>query len=621
MSEAARRDWTTRIGRRSDPAAIATDGVLAAPTSLTATTGHGHVTLRWAAVPGAIGYVVHRAEGDGPLVAIDHGGGDSVMAVPGPFADTGGSPGVACRYGVAAISSPDHPPGPLSDVVEAKAASGAGAGAAAEVMVSVDAGRPLGELRRPWWMVGSERLSQLDEEGATGGVPIGTDFAAALRRAADELGVEAVRAHAILHDDLGVYREIEGRPQIDFGTVDRVYDRVLDAGCRPIVEVSFMPRDLARDPSATVFAYRAVVSPPRDWDRWTDLVQRLAAHLVDRYGVDEVATWGFEIWNEPNLEVFWAGTQAEYFRLYELSARAIKSVDAHLRVGGPATAAGGWIPEFADFVQQNDVPLDFVTTHAYGIPPLDFREALGDRGLGDIPIWWTEWGVAAIHNAFVNDLAYGAPFVLRGMRAGGRVADAIAYWVVSDHFEEMGRGPSLLHGGFGLLTVGNLRKPRYWALALAADLGREELDVSVAGDGADSLVEAMAARHPDGTVHVLMWNVTLNQSQAKGAAVLGRSVRVRVAGLPAPAYEFSLARIDHDHSNIGSQWRPDDGAAWPDADGWERLQAADRLWERSLGAVTLRGPPGGGADAATVELTVDLPMPGVARLRLRPHAG
>ena len=242
----------------------------------------------------------------------------------------------------------------------------------------------------------------------------------------EELGVTAVRAHAILHDDLGVYREVDGRPLFDFDVVDRVYDRVLDAGCRPVVEVSFMPRDLARDPSATVFAYDAIVSPPRDWDRWAELVERLAGHLVERYGADEVASWGFEIWNEPNLEVFWAGTQAEYFRLYEVSARAIKSVDQRLLVGGPSTAAAGWIPEFVDFVTAAGVPVDFVTTHAYGIPPLDFRPVLREAGLDHVATWWTEWGLAAIHNAAVNDRPYGAPFVLRGMTAGMRVADAVS---------------------------------------------------------------------------------------------------------------------------------------------------------------------------------------------------
>ena len=189
-------------------------------------------------------------------------------------------------------------------------------------------------------MIGSEHLSQVEAGIGPGGRPIGTEFSEALRLAHDELGVEAVRAHAILGDDLGTYREVDGRPVHDFSGIDRVYDHVLGLGLRPIVELSFMPRDLASDPAKTVFEYGAIVSPPRDWDRWEELVRDLTAHLVDRYGSDEVRRWAFEVWNEANLDVFWSGTREEYLRLYDVSVRAVKSVDAALIVGGPASAAG-----------------------------------------------------------------------------------------------------------------------------------------------------------------------------------------------------------------------------------------------------------------------------------------
>jgi xylan 1,4-beta-xylosidase len=501
---------------------------------------------------------------------------------------------------VAAISSPDHEPGPLSAVVEAAAASGEDA-PDPSVTVTVQAGVPIGRLPRPWWMIGSERLAQLEHPGAIGG-----EFAEALRLAVSELGATAVRAHAMLHDEVGVYREVDGRPVIDFSAVDRLYDRVLDLGCRPIVELSFMPRDLAREPTATVFAYGAIISPPHDWDRWAELAGGVAAHLVERYGIDEVAGWGFEVWNEPNLEVFWTGSQAEYFRLYETAVRAIKAVDDRLPVGGPATAAVGWIPDFLDFVEAADVPLDFVSTHAYGIPPLDIRRALAERALDDVSVWWTEWGVTPTHFAPVNDSPFGAPFLLRGIKAALDSADALAYWVVSDHFEELGRPPRLLHGGFGLLTVGNLRKPRYWALALANQLGADQLGVGLEGDGAGSLVDGLAARAGDGSVDVLLWNGTLDQSKVDGEALLGREVRVHVDGLAPGAYRATLARVDDCHSNIAAHWS--NGDDWPDEDGWARLRAADRLWEEPLGDVE--------AADGRLEVTFALPMPGVARLRL-----
>jgi xylan 1,4-beta-xylosidase len=141
-----------------------------------------------------------------------------------------------------------------------------------------------------------------------------------------------------------------------------------------------MPRDLASNPEATVFMYHAIISPPRDWNRWGELNHHLAVHLVERYGIEEVSQWGFEVWNEANLKVFWTGTQEEYFRLYEIAARAIKSVDERLLVGGPSSAAAEWVVDLLDFVRQEQLPLDFISTHTYGNLPLDIGQALKAYG-------------------------------------------------------------------------------------------------------------------------------------------------------------------------------------------------------------------------------------------------
>jgi xylan 1,4-beta-xylosidase len=385
--------------------------VLPPPAGLRAVPGRGHVMLDWTPVPGAAGYLVHRAaRAAGPYRPLDHGGGD-VLAVPaGPYADTTGDGGVA-YYAVAAVTD-GQSAGPLSAPVAA-APDPAGSGA---VTVEVG-GEVAGELARPWQpMIGSEHLSYLMRRDRTGGRVIGTELREALRIARDELGVRAVRAHGILCDDLGVYRE--GRAP-DFGGVDRVYDDLMALGLRPVVGLSFMPRDLARDPGQTVFSYQAVISPPKDWDRWGDLVGNLAAHLVQRYGAAEVAGhWAFEVWNEPNLDVFWSGTQQEYFRLYDVSARAIKSVHPGLRVGGPASAAAGWTRELLAHLDTSGAPLDFLSSHVYGNVPLDLRT-------GEVPpqnVWWTEWGVTPTHFNRAGDTVFAAAFLLRGMvSALGRV--------------------------------------------------------------------------------------------------------------------------------------------------------------------------------------------------------
>jgi xylan 1,4-beta-xylosidase len=600
----ARQDFEQRIYRRledADGSTAAPD--LPAPARLAAEPGAGHVRLSWDPVPGAAGYVIERTGPDGAPKILRHGGSDVAAVVGPPFADTGIADGTDYGYRVAAVTAPENPPAVWSAPVTGRTAEGE----PGAVEVAVDASAVTGRLDRVWRMIGSERLSQLrtTETGPSGG--IAAEFAEALRIAHDDLGADLVRAHAIFHDDNVVAtRDSNGGLRFDFSRVDAIYDQVLELGLRPVVELSFMPAILARDPEQTVFTYRGIISPPADWSQWRELVTALVTHLVQRYGGDEVARWAFEVWNEPNLVVFWPGTQEEYLRLYDESARAVKSVHPRLRVGGPATAAGEWIGLLAEHAARHGVPLDFVSTHTYGNVPVDVRPELRRSGFGQVPIWWTEWGAGSTHFGPVHDSVLGAPFVLSGfLSAQGRL-DAVAYWVVSDHFEELGRPPRLFHNGFGLLTVGNLRKPRYWAAHLAAHLGSEVLAATSGGDGAGTLVQTWASRHSDGTIDVLVWNGTINAELMNGDPRLDRRVEVTVAGLGPRTYQARLARIDRQHSNIVAHCPPE--VTWPDQELWAKLREADALHTERLPDVT--------PDRTAARFSFHLPMPGVARIRL-----
>ncbi len=624
-SSDARADWEQRIGIRTGPAGTSALSIgrapeLDPPLGLIATPGGWQVTLDWEPVKGAVGYQVYAAgSAEGDLEPLDHAGGD-VLAVPHPpYVDTTGRAGQRRWYAVATLSDVAVQ-GPSSERVSATPAE-----QSAPVNVVVDAATDAGELARPWRsMIGSEHLSYALSTDETGGREIGRELSSALRAAADELGVESVRAHAILGDDVGAYREVDGEPVHDFTGVDRVYDHIRSLGLYPVVEISFMPRDLASDPDKTVFEYGAIVSPPKDWGRWHDLVRDLTQHVVDRYGVDEVVEhWSFEVWNEANLEVFWSGSPQEYLKMYDVTAAAVRAVDARLRVGGPSSAASGWVEKLLAHVETSGSALDFVSTHTYGSPPLDYRALLERFGRSGTPIWWTEWGVTPTHFNEVSDAVFAGVFLLRGMASAMGRIDALSYWVVSDHFEELGRPRALSHGGFGLRTVGELRKPRWWALALLERLGRTRAPVAFAGDGAGSLVEALATREDSGEVSVLAWNFTLDQTKAAGCEQLSRTVTVSVEGLaPASSYTLTHHRVDADHSNIAGVWgrmrRGDESGdlqAWPDNEQWEQLRSADRL--------DLLQPPVevSADDAGGCEVTFELPMPAISFLRLQPRAG
>lgn len=617
----AREDWERRIYRRTDSGRDA-GLTLPAPSGLTAVPGQGHVALTWQPVPNAAGYIVARSESsDGPFVPLDHGNSD-VLPVPDPwYADARVEPNRTYHYQVQAAVAAGVEPGPPAGPVSA----GAATTLTAPVQVVVDVSNITGRLRRIWEMVGSERLSQLWLSQDEAGNAVGAEFRAALARAHDELGVRRVRAHAIFHDDVGVFRwPIGGDPEYDFTGVDRIVDELLSIGVRPVLELGFLPRDLASDSTKTTFQYRGIISPPKDWSVWAELNRRLAAHLLDRYGLDEVAGWGFEVWNEPNLEVFWTGSKADYLRLYAEAARAVKSVNERLLVGGPATAACEWVEDLCAFCAETGAPLDFVSTHTYGNAPIDVHPSLRRHGFDRAEVWWTEWGVGHTHFAPIHDSAYGAPFVLHGLKSGQDRVDALAYWVVSDHFEELGRPPRLLHGGFGLLTVGNLRKPRWWALALAQQLGDEVVDSRVSGDGAQVLVETWATRDAVGRIDVLLWNACPDASLFRGVAALDRSVHITVTGLPAGRYAVRLARVDNGHSSIDAHVEPD--RDWPDDAGWAALRERDVLDEERLDDVEIgvvetdEAESGGDATGAcgVAEFDVTIPMPGVVRVRLEP---
>jgi len=610
VERSARADWEARIGLRSDAEGGLELPALPPPPHLRAAGGRGQVTVDWDPVEGAAGYVIERApDPDGPWELLQIGEPE-VRPVPHPpFTDTSGTPGIEAHYRVAAAASVKDFDQPRSDVARATPR----ADGEARIEIRIDASSSTGLVDRPWRpIIGSEHLSQLEVGIGPGGRPIGSEFSDALRMAHEALGVEAVRAHAILGDDLGTYREIEGTAVHDFSGIDRIYDHVLGLGLRPIVELGFMPRDLASDPSKTVFEYGAIISPPRDWDRWETLIRELTGHLVDRYGLDEVRRWAFEVWNEANLEVFWSGTREEYLRLYDASVRAVKSVDSSLIVGGPASAAGKWVDALLAHCAATGSPIDFVSTHTYGNAPLDLRPIAARHGFPGLPQWWTEWGAHATHFNPVHDSPWSAAYLVRGMASAMGRTEALAYWTISDHFEELGRPPRLLHGGFGLLAVGNLRKPRWWGLWMLEQLLPERLATLISGDGAGDMLQAIGSRADDGRLVIVAWNGTVDVTRAGGDSLLDRATTVTISGLTALRYRLRHRRLDQTHSNLVATWTAIGRTAdWPDEDQWQELAASDGLEDLEEERVIE-------AADGSLALAFDLPMPSVSLIELEP---
>jgi xylan 1,4-beta-xylosidase len=318
------------------------------------------------------------------------------------------------------------------------------------------------------------------------GTLIRDDSQAQLKLAVDELGFRYIRFHAIFHDVLGTVTVANGKPTYNWSKIDQLYDGLLTKRIKPFVELGFTPGVLATSRNS-IFFWNGNTSHP-DPAGWRDLVSAFILHIEERYGRDEVRTWFFEVWNEPNLSGFWEGAdQKAYFELYDLTAKTIKSIDPALRVGGPATAGAAWVPEFLAHVRQSGVAVDFVTTHAYGVdggfldeqgksdtklsPSPDaiigdvrrVRQQIAASAFPDLPLDFTEWSTSYTPRDSVHDSYISAPYILSKLEGSRGLAQGMSYWTYSDLFEESGPPPSPCHGGFGLLNREGIRKPAFFA--------------------------------------------------------------------------------------------------------------------------------------------------------------
>jgi xylan 1,4-beta-xylosidase len=333
------------------------------------------------------------------------------------------------------------------------------------------------------------------------GTLIRDDSQAQLKFTVDELGFRYIRFHAIFHDALGTVRIEDGKTVYNWSKIDQLYDDLLARHIKPFVELGFTPKALATSENS-VFYWHGNTSHPKP-DGWHDLVDAFIRHIEERYGRDEVRTWFFEVWNEPNLSIFWeGGDQKAYFELYDLTAKTIKSIDTALRVGGPSTAGGEWIPEFLAHVKGSGAAVDFVSTHTYGVqdgfldengksdikidPSPDaiigdvrrVREQIAASPFPRLPLYFSEWSTSYTPRDSVHDSYISAPYILTKLKASQGLAQGMSYWTYTDLFEEPGPPTAPFQGGFGLLNPDGIRKPAYFAYKYLHALQGESLATS-----------------------------------------------------------------------------------------------------------------------------------------------
>jgi xylan 1,4-beta-xylosidase len=394
-------------------------------------------------------------------------------------------------------------------------------------------------------------------------------------------GIEYVRFHAIFQDENGVYTEDkDGNPVYNWSYVDQIYDGLVERGLRPFVELSFMPRQLAARESLHPFWYKQNVAPPEDWSRWGELVERFTRHVLERYGIEQVSDWYFEVWNEPNID-FWAGEPKfdTYMRLYAEAARAVKKVHPKLRVGGPATAQAAWVDRFIDWCVKNKVPLDFASTHVYANDTsqdvLGTNETIPRRDMmaravrkvydqvkrsprPDLPIIWTEYNATYKNEVAVTDSPFMGPWLANNIRACDGMVTSIAYWTFSDVFEEQGIVRSPFYGGYGLIAAGGIPKAAFNAFQLLHRLGTERIP--------NSSESVIVTRRKDGTLAIALWNYF--EPEQAGTP---REFRLEFTGT-APKLRISI--VDKQRGNPLEVWKAMGNPQFPTREQQAELRKA-----------------------------------------------
>ncbi len=408
-----------------------------------------------------------------------------------------------------------------------------------------------------------------------------------------------VRFHGIFDRDVGLYSENrQGQPEYNFTNVDQIYDGLLASGIRPFVELSFMPREIASTPERQGFFYHPYIAPPKNWNLWGNLIRNFAQHLVARYGIDEVSQWYFEVWNEPNIS-FWAGKpkQATYFHLYDIAARALKSVSPRLRVGGPATAQAAWVSVFIKHCADGHVPVDFVSTHIYGNDTAEdvfgthqkiarrdmvvlavkkVHDEVRSSPMPNLPIIFSEYNASYSNIRNVLDSSFMGPWLAETISRCDGMVHLLSYWAFSDVFEEQGVAKTPFYGGFGLIATGHIPKAVFNDFALLHRLGTERLD--------DQSGPVIVTRRADGSLAIALWNYA-----PPGTDGSARTYMLSFSGFSS-AHHAIIWTVDKHHGSPLATWEAMGQPNFPSRAQQQILRQAAQLPAPAIRALAADNP-------------------------------
>jgi xylan 1,4-beta-xylosidase len=443
----------------------------------------------------------------------------------------------------------------------------------------------------------------------------GRNIQAALKKGHDQAGFQYARFHGILNSDIGLVASVQGGSATTAGVLtynwtkfDQVYDAVVAAGMRAIVEISFMPPRLSSGTTMLHFYNNmpANTNPPASWPTWQALMGDIVRHLEGRYGADEIRNnWYFEVWNESSW--MYSLSTGGYPELYMNTVRGLLAADPLVRVGGPAEsgpASPGLISTLINFVRANSLKLDFISYHRYGndagaqVSDANGMQAFHRQLVTQLrtanftgELINDEWGPSWTIGTAARDSESSASFVAKTIHLIGTDTTAppptmYAYWTISDLYEEVDTGVARAYreGNWGLLLKGDpnipesfdVAKPAFNAFRLLHRMGANQVPLTggTTANGVNGVATISADRN---TLQILVYNhATFTGGTAETPADSTQStlVSLTVSGIPfAPgALKVRHYLVDRTHSNSYTTWVGMQKPATPTQAQWIQLR-------------------------------------------------
>ncbi|HEY5917912.1 MAG TPA: beta-xylosidase [Chryseolinea sp.] len=534
----------------------------------------------------------------------------------------------------------------------------------AAITIEVDASKPIGEMNPFWSYFG------YDEPNYT------------TRKDGQKLLTELtqlspvtvyVRAHNLLTSrgnsagpDLkwgftDAYKEDKkGKPIYNWTVVDSIVDTYVKRGMKPLMEIGFMPKDLSSkaEPYDHTWSkggnlWTGWTFPPKDYNKWRELIYQWVKHSVERYGKQEVTTWLWEVWNEPDIP-YWSGTFEEYCKMYDYAADGLKRACPECIIGGPHTTSPRSDKAYrylTDFIEhclrgknyatgKTGTSLEYIGFHAKGSPEFvdghirmnmgvqlkdiqrGFEAVSSFKELKNIPVIVGECdpeGCAACSEK--RDPKYG---YRNGTMYSSYTASSFArMYELMDQYKVNLKGAvswsfefedQEWFAGFRELATHGVDKPvlnvfRMFGmmsgnrLVVKSDNGFKVADIIANGVRQRNDVNAIASKS-ENSICIMVWNY--HDDDIAGASA---PVRLSVSGIANEQLLLQHYRVDEQFSNSFEAWKAMGKPQQVTSAQYETLERAGQLQ-------TLESPQWKKVKDGIVEVEFNLPRQGVSMIRM-----